>query len=1126
MKHTLSNPRPRVLLGLFTLVCVFALVIPAQVQAQVLYGSIVGNVKDASDAAIVGATVKIVNKGTNESRQTVTNEAGVYNFATVQTGTYEVTVGMAGFKTFTESGVNVTLNSVSRVDTKLQVGELTETVTVAAEVAQLQTDRAEVKAELVSKVLRDLPIPPGRNFQGLFGTLPGITPPSNAHSIPSNPSRALTFNVNGATHGSNNIRIDGASQYNIWLPHVTAYVPALESIETVNIVTNSFDAESGLAAGAAVNVQVKSGTNDLHGSAFEYHNDNATKAKPFFLPQGQRNPKLVYNQFGATVGGPIKKDKVFYFVSYEGTTDRQFASRLLTLPTDAMRRGDFSGSPNPIYDPATGNLTTGAGRTPFAGNIIPQDRIDPIVKKILPLIPPLTSPNQLTNNFFAQGPFAFTRNTIDGKVNWNATSKFTMYGRFSLLKYTMSNPGALGELDGVGVSTYAGNTGEGDGSTYGTTIAGTYAFSPNFIIDANFGYTRMYTAIEQGRLDENVGLDFLGIPGTNGPRRFEGGWPRFTITNYANLGVQDNFMPYYRTDPQYVYVANANWTKRSHNIRFGLDFANQHMNHTQPEFAGASHGAQGGFTFGGGPTQTQGGPASNQFNTFATFMLGLPTTIGKILQVPDVYTTRTRLYSFYVRDQWQVNPKLTFNYGLRYEYFPMPTRTDRGIERYDFENNKMLVCGVGVVPKDCGVQLSKKLFAPRVGLAFRLSDTWVMRAGYGLTNDPYNLARPLRTNHPILSTLNVTAPNSLVPAGRLQNGIPTLTAPDLGNGIIDVPGNIAINSPGEEFDRGYVQSWNLTMEKTLKWNFTGQIGYVATRQIKQLGFQDLNAGRIGGGNASRPFFDVGRTTRTALVGPIGNSQYDSLQTSLQRRFSGGYQMQMSYTWSKSIGIANTANSDGNPQIYIPEYYHLNRGVTPINFPHNFQLTGLMELPFGANKPWAQSGFASKFLGGWQVNGVFSAIKGNYFSILSSGTSLNAPENTQRGDVVKTDKPQKLGGIGVGRPFYDPFHWAPVTAARFGTASFNSVQGPGVVNLDLGLFRTFRISEGVQIQIRAEAFNFTNTPHFNNPSNTVSNRTVNPDGSFRSGFMEVTSVKGTGREGVDERVFRFGVRVSF
>ena len=307
-----------------------------------------------------------------------------------------------------------------------------------------------------------------------------------------------------------------------------------------------------------------------------------------------------------------------------------------------------------------------------------------------------------------------------------------MYGRFSLLKYTMDNPPVFGDLGGPGASSYAGNVGHGWGNTVGTTIAGTYAFSSNFIVDANFGYTRMYSAVEQPRLDEKLGLDFLGIPGTNGPRRFEGGWPRFTITDFANMGVQDNFMPYYRTDPQWVYVANANWTKGKHNIRFGMDWAHQQMNHTQPEFPGAEHGAQGGFTFGGGPTQIQGGPGGNRYNNVATFLLGYHTVAGRILQVPDVYTTRVWQYSYYIRDQWQVTPKLTFTFGTRYERFPYPYREDRGVERYDFENNKMLVCGVGVVPKDCGVEQSNSLFAPRVGLAYRPTDKMVIRAGYGL----------------------------------------------------------------------------------------------------------------------------------------------------------------------------------------------------------------------------------------------------------------------------------------------------------------------------------------------------------------------------------------------------------
>jgi outer membrane receptor protein involved in Fe transport len=234
-------------------------------------------------------------------------------------------------------------------------------------------------------------------------------------------------------------------------------------------------------------------------------------------------------------------------------------------------------------------------------------------------------------------------------------------------------------------------------------------------------------------------------------------------------------------------MANGNWTKGSHSLRFGLDFAQQSMNHTRPEFPGASHGAQGGFSFAGGPTQLRNGPSANQFNSIGTFLLGLPTNIGTILQVPDEYSTRTSQYSLYIRDQWSVTRRLTLSYGMRWEYFPMPTRGDVGIEVYDFNRNKMLVCGFGEVPEGCGVNITRKGFAPRFGFAYRPTDTFVIPRGYGITNDPYNLARPHRTNHPVLLALNIPAPDAFTWAGRLADGIPPVNAPDLGNGVVDIP---------------------------------------------------------------------------------------------------------------------------------------------------------------------------------------------------------------------------------------------------------------------------------------------------------------------------------------------------
>jgi carboxypeptidase family protein/TonB-dependent receptor-like protein len=1129
-----------------------ALALPPAAHAQVLYGSIVGNVKDKSDAAVTGATVKIINKETNQTRETATSTDGSFNFSTVQTGRYEITITKAGFKTYTRSGIEVTLNNVTRSDISLEVGNVSETVSITAEGALLQTDRAEVRAELTSQTLLNLPVPAGRNYQQLLRTIPGITPPNNAHSVPTNPSRALQYNVNGTSSSSNNVRIDGASQYNLFLPHVTAYVPSLESIETVNVVTNNFDAEQGLAGGAAINVQIKSGTNSLHGSAFEYHDNNHTKARPWNLTPingvAQDKPKRVYNQYGGALGGPIIKDKLFYFGSFEATNDRQLGARFQTLPTAEMRNGNLSGGGVGIYDPATGN-GIGQNRTAFAGGMIPAARIDPIAKLILKDLP-LPNRAGFTNNFYGTAPYAFDRKTVDAKVNYNINEKFMTYGRFSFLTYTQLNPGLLGPLDGQ-ASAQGGNTGVGSGRTYGMTVAGVYTVNTNFIIDANVGYTKQGTSSEQGFLDQKIGLDVLKIPGTNGTRDFENGWPRFAISGFSNLGVQDNFMPYTRNDPQWVYVTNFNWTKGSHNIRFGLDIARQTLNHLQAEWngGGTAEPGSGGFNFGTGPTQlcttaNAAGTAcsafqqGNMFNAFATFLLGYHTGAGRTYLVEPPIIFKSRAYSFYVRDGWQVNQKLTLTLGTRYEYYPMPEREGRGIERYDIATNTTKVCGVGNVPKDCGVKLSKKLFSPRLGIAWRINDSFVLRTGYGLTYDPISLARTFRTNYPMLLAFNIVAPNSASPAGLLKDGIPPTPSATINNGIVAVPGSVNILTLGDYFKRPYIQSWNLVLEKNIGLGFTASAGYIATRTVGQSGQINLNAGRLGGGTASQPLNQkFGRVAVTNLQDGMANSHYDSLQTSLKRRFSNGLQLEANYTWSKAIGLAGLGgDNDGRLAIHEPNFRDLNRAILGIDIPHNFQFSGAWELPFGKGKRWLNdNAVASAFTGGWQLSWLYGAFAGTPFSVSASGTSLNAPDSTQRADQVKREV-KKLGGIGTGTPFYDPTAFAPVTTVRFGTVGFNTLRSPGTSNLDLGLFREFRIKESLKLQFRAEAFNATNTPHFAAPGGNASAPSRDAAGNILTdpltglprlnGFMEVTGTRVFGREGIDERVFRFGLRLSF
>jgi hypothetical protein len=1095
-------------------------------DAQVLYGSIVGNVTDSTGAAVPGATVTIEQAETKLTRELVADAAGAYHFTAVPSGTYSVTVTMSGFRSFSRKDVPVTLNSVARVDAKLEIGQLAETVTISAESPILQTDRAEVRAELKTRELTELPVPIGRNYQQLFKTLPGFTPPADAHSIPSNPSRALVFNVNGASDSSNNTRIDGVSTTNIWLPHVAAYVPALESLETVNVVTNSFDAEQGLAGGSAINVQIKSGTNQLRGSGFEYYTNEQMRELNYFAPPGATKGDWAYHQFGATLGGPVVRNKLFYFGSYEATRDKQNATRTISVPTEALRRGDLSAASTPIYDPATGT-GNGVGRTAFPGNIIPDGRIDPTARKIIGLMPLPNVRNAdgsvpQMNNYFAAAPFEFNRWTLDTKVNWNATSKLNIFGRYSHLDFWTFNQAVYGDvLQGVPIA--GGNPGTGQGYTANFSAGGTYAFSSSLVADAHFGYVRMYTDVAHSDIGQNKGMEMFGIPGLNGTRAFEGGMPVFDFDGYQDVGITELYMPYNRNDDQYQTVVNVNWMKGKHNVRAGTDIYFQALNHIQPELSGGDNfGARGGFRYRSGPTQISGGPSGNSFNSWASFLLGYPDLLGRLNLVEAPYTTRMRSYSFYVRDQWQVTNRLTLAYGTRYEYFPIPTRSGRGLERYNPDTNMMEIGGIGAVPMDLGIKIEKGLFAPRVGVTFRATPTMVLRGGFGITNDPYSLARPMRTNHPVLLNLTVEAPANFLWAGRTADGVPPVPNPDLGNGIIPIPGNVTAFTLPDEFNRGYIKSWNAAVQKELRWGLVAEAAYVATRQIDQLGYHELNWSPIGGGPSGRQLFrQYGRTAQTRLVTPIGDTKYDSLQTRLDRRFSNGFQIGVGYTLSKSTGIAGAPRSDGTPRIMIPEYYHLNTAISPFDRTHNLQITNLTELPFGPGKPWlSEGGVLAAIVGGWQVNNIISITSGTPFDVTASGTSLNAPENAQRADQVKSDV-EILHGIGPANAWFDPLAFKPVTEARFGTAPWGALRGPGYANWDLGIFRQFNLPRNTHVQLRFEAFNVTNTPHFNNPGGNVSNLQLNPDGTVRNlnGFSTVTSSFG-------ERQLRIGARLGW
>jgi hypothetical protein len=386
-----------------SLLVAVALLLSGQLaQAQVLYGSLVGDVADPTRAVLPGATVTVTNRDTGLQREVTTDSTGSYNFRDLQPGTYELKVTLNGFKSYTRAGLAVTLNAIARADVQLEVGGQTETVTVTAASPLLQTDRADVSTQLDSEQVTNLPISGnGRNFQQLYKLIPGASTPVELHSDAGNPQRSLGTNFNGVSRSNNNTRLDGATVSYPWLPHIMAYVPPAEAVDTVNVVTNSFDAEQGMAGGAAVSVSIKSGTNAFHGSGHWFHTNSKMRAKNYFFVGTSAPPKNLQNQVGGTFGGPIKQNKLFFFSNWERTARRQTASANRTVPNDALRRGDFSATGVQIYDPLTGNAN-GTGRTPFPGGIIPADRIDPAALKMLQLIPAPTSA-AATANYFATG---------------------------------------------------------------------------------------------------------------------------------------------------------------------------------------------------------------------------------------------------------------------------------------------------------------------------------------------------------------------------------------------------------------------------------------------------------------------------------------------------------------------------------------------------------------------------------------------------------------------------------------------------------------------------------------------------------------------------------------------------
>ncbi len=1081
------------LVAAFCLTCLFG----GAAAAQTVTGSLVGHVEDANGGVIPGVHITITDIDRGTGREAITNDEGNYTFSSLAPGVYRVEVESQSFKKFINPRAEVAINTTLRVDAKLEPGGATETVEVSGAEPLLKTDRGDLSTQITTVQIENLPLTPDRNFQSLLELVPGVTPPEASGSAFGNPGGSLSSSINGQNNRYNGYQLDGTINNQTNVTSQIAIVPPPDAIQVVDVSTNAYDAEQGRATGGVVNVQIKSGTNNFHGTLFYFNTNSALKARNTLSQLAKPTTNLT--QFGFTIGGPIRRDRTFFFGDYQGGRDRRGQEGLFSVPTLDFRNGNFGASTTPIFDPATGTVSTGANRTQFAGNIIPQNRISPVARNILAMLPLPNLPG-LINNYQVGTKFSQNRDSFDVKINQKFTDKTEGFARYSFFKALTSDPPAFGILggppSGLGGSTATAAIGPARDQSVSLNL--THTFSPTLVTEARFGLVRVFITGDSPT-DPDLATQ-VGIPGINTGDFLTKGLPRINISGFDFLGTVAT-VPFKIAETSTNFVSNWTNVRGNHTIRFGTDIRNLILNPLQSR----SSGPRGDLTFTTGST-SRSGISTSSSNAFASFLLGLPQTITRTtVQQEGGY--RQRQYFFYAQDRWQVSPNLTLNYGLRYEVYPFAVVANPGDQsRYDPATNQLLIAGYGPINRRLNVKTQYNNFAPRLGLAYRLDNKTVIRTGYGLSYNPFSINSLNPGSFPAQPTVQVQGANSLVAAGNIANGIPPPPVIDVSSGSITPTGNLVLGVYNPNPRRGYTQSFNFTVQRDI-FGFVTEVSYVGNIGTRLPGQRNINATgpRIGGARTTdRPLAALyGRTADTFIIDFMLSSSYNALQTKIERRLSRGSKLTVSYTYSKSLDYTDAFT------IPNPLDDSRDRGPSAFDRRHNFVASHVIRLPGHPGRFFDEGGLRLKSIfGGFQLNGVFSARSGTPVDIIGVNLSDNRPQGfTNRPNVIAA--PSILGGTGGGALYFDTAAFVEPAPGTFGNVGRNTVRGPNFYNYNLGVFRNFTLKERYRFQFRADAFNLTNTPHFNDPSGNFTN----------ANFGRITTSFG-------ERQIRFGLHLDF
>ncbi|MFZ0061125.1 MAG: TonB-dependent receptor [Pyrinomonadaceae bacterium] len=1057
-----------------TLMLALLILLPVMVGAQTHRATVRGIITDPNQAVIPGASVEIYNTETLERRTVTSNSQGEYAVSALSPGSYTLSVRASGFDRPPQQLV-LQVNQELRLDVVMEVARVSD-ATVDAVIlppANLKQDSASIGTVIENRHVSGLPLD-GRNFYELSLLVPGAAPaaPGSAGSVRGD----FAFNVNGAREDSNNFLLDGV--YNLDPKLNTFGVrPPVDAIREFEMLTSSYDASFGRNPGAQVNVVLKSGTNEFHGSLFEFHRNAALDARNVFAPANEPKPKYLRNQFGGSFGGPIIKDRTFIFGDYEGTRAREGITRITNVPTLAERQGDFSQTLfAPPINPFTG--------MPFSGGVIDPLFIHPIGRDIAALYP-LPNRNEPFRNFVSSPTQRDDNDSFDVRLDHRVTQRADLTFRYSFGDRNLFEP-----FTGPTLSLVPGFGDTVKRRSQNAMTALTLVLTPNLVNETRAAFSRVAASVTQEASHLNSDL---GLP-TISPNPRDAGLSFISVTGLSPLGDEGN-NPQNSVTNVYQLINTSSYSQGRHLIKFGGDIRFSQQN------AFRDVESRGRLTF--SPFAQISG------NALADLLLGFP-LLTSVARVDNPQRLRTQSYNAFFNDSLRLSSRLTLNAGLRYEFNSPPVDADDRANVYDLATRNLVRVGTNGVPRG-GIESDTNNFAPRVGLAWTVGqdEKTVIRAGYGIYYDQSALAptEALYFNSPYFDN-NIFFSLPGLPL-TLSDPFPTFFPFPLPDSALAIQ---------RDLRTAYMQHWNLNVQRELGRNSVLEVAYVGSKGTKLITARDINQPQPSVLPPGLPFVPRPdpRFDDINLLESRANSNYHSLQTRLQQRFSRGLAALVSYTFAKSIDDAsNFFSSAGDPNFPQNSYdVRAERGRSNFDVRHRLSISYSYDLPFGKGKRYvADNGWASTLLSGWQSFGVITWQSGRPFTV----ALLPEIDNSGTGRSIlgfgANDRPNLLGNPELTSRSTDRWFntaaFAFPTPGTFGNAGRNIIDGPGYQSVNASLVKNTHLNERFNLQFRAEVFNLFNHPNFNLPDNFLGSPT----------FGQISSAR-------DPRHLQFGLKLLF